>query len=159
MKRFLTILLLLLIITGCSNGNDNKLKWFTTQDKAINQGIKDGDLNTKENIVGEMKENGEIFVFYKLEEENKDIVIGIANIAKQNGKYAWYRESANIGIKSGNNPSTPVSWDTETQSGKKFTAYTGTAEDKNIPIETEGGEVTPKINEKFGVYYYIEPRK
>ena len=159
MKRVLTILLLLLIITGCSNGNDNKLKWFTTQDQAINQGIKDGDLNTKENIDGEMKENGETFVFYKLEEENKDIVIGIANIAKQNGKYAWYRESANIGIKSGNNPSTPVSWDTETQSGKKFTAYTGTAEDKNIPIETEGGEVTPKINEKFGVYYYIEPRK
>jgi len=159
LKGILAMSLLVLIITGCSNVNDNKLKWFKTQDEAINQGIREGDLNNKENIIGKIKENGETFVFYKLEEEKKDIVVGMANLAKQDGKYAWYRENANIGIKSGNNPSTPVSWDTETRSGKKFTAYTGTAEAENISIETETGEVTPQINKKFGIYYYIEPRK
>ncbi|MGM0885757.1 MAG: hypothetical protein ACQEW5_02160 [Bacillota bacterium] len=57
----------MIALTGCSAIADNgtsELKWYKTKEETINHGIKEEKMK-KEDIIGEVSENGETFVIYK----------------------------------------------------------------------------------------------
>ncbi|MGJ7912594.1 hypothetical protein [Neobacillus sp. LXY-1] len=150
MKKF-CILLIVLITTGCSvlvNENEN-VKWFKDVDKAINYGLKEENVHKKD-VIGKVKDNGELFIFYKKQLKN-GIGLGVSNISKRNGKYTWYRANPDVLVNV-----SKISWETKTLSNKKFVIFTGVTKDKNIAIETKKGMVNPKIDSNNGIYYYVE---
>nr|WP_263326957.1 hypothetical protein [Neobacillus sp. Marseille-Q6967] len=118
-------------------------------DKAIEYGLKEEDV-TKQELIGKVEENGEIFIFYK--KQLKDGVgLGVSTINEKNGKYAWFRTDQDILVNL-----SKISWETKTLSGKKFLIYTGITKNENITIETRKGNVEPKIDKDNGIYYYVE---
>lgn len=159
MKRFLSLTMILIIVTGCSALANDDLKWFKTLDEAIEYGIKEEELK-KQDVIGEVKENGETFIFYK-KKLDEGLGIGVASISEQNGQFAWYRSSQDVLVKNDNteNYSSEISWDTKTQSEKSFTVYTGIKKEQNFSINTPKGEVNPEIDKNTGIYFYIESRK
>lgn len=162
MKVVLTFAIAMLTLTGCSalaNDEDNELKWFITKEESIEHGIKEEEVSQKD-IIGEIKEDGETFIFYK-RKVSDGIVVGLSSISKNDGKYAWYRSDADVLVKNNSHPEkvSNISWETQTQSGKKFRAYTGLTKEQNPTIETEKGSTTPNIDHNSGIYFYIESIK
>lgn len=163
MKLILTLLMILYIVTGCSGSTNDRidsLKWFKTENIAIDYGMKEEKI-TKENVIGKIKKNGETFIFYKKNLPD-GLGLGIASISEKNGQYAWYKVDQDILVKKNDNEaySPEINWDTKTQSGKSFTVYTGITKDQNISIKTPKGIVKPDIIDKnSGIYFYIESTK
>ncbi|WP_027408481.1 hypothetical protein [Anoxybacteroides tepidamans] len=158
MKNILAALLVLFAVSGCSESNNDELryiKWFKTEQEAIDYGIKEEWIK-REDILGKIEQNHETFVFFK-EEEKEGTAISLANIIKQDKQYAWDRIKISWLIKPHNdNHSHEVSWEFETQSKKKFIVYTGTTEKQSISIKTKNGAtVKPKVDTDSGIYYYI----
>jgi hypothetical protein len=162
MKVVLTFVIAMLALTGCSalaNDEEDGLKWFKTKEESIEHGIKEEEISQKD-IIGEIKEDGETFIFYK--KKVKDgVVVELSNINENNGKYAWYRADAGVLVKNNSHSekASRISFETQTQSGKKFIAYTGYTKEQNPTIDTEKGSVTPNIDNNSGIYFYIEPIK
>src|SRR5688500_14008786 len=98
--------MILFTVTGCSESDNDELryiKWFKTEEEAINYGIKEEQIK-KEDILGKIKQNQETFVFFK-EEEKEGISVSLANIIKQDKQYAWDRIEVSSLTKQYNNPS------------------------------------------------------
>ncbi|MFC0190166.1 hypothetical protein ACFFJY_17855 [Fictibacillus aquaticus] len=147
---YLALLLLIMSAVGCSQKEDNELKWHSTKQAAINAGLKEDDLSS-ESILDEVTQDGETFILYSMKLEEHNIVF-IANVVEKDGKYAWYRSEAGTGV---NNVSQVVG-ETSTYSKKKYKVYLGIAEELKGPITLDGGgSVMPTV--KKGIYYYIEP--
>ncbi|MFY0760602.1 hypothetical protein AB1K32_17240 [Metabacillus dongyingensis] len=162
MKAVLTIMISLLALTGCSalaSDEGNQLKWFKTKEDSIEHGIKEEEIS-QEDIIGEIKEDGETFIFYK-KKVIDGIVVELSSVSENDGKYAWYRSDAGVLVKynSIEKNAIKVSWENKTQSGKKFIAYTGYTKEQNPTLETEKGSTTPNIDKNSGIYFYIEPIK
>lgn len=155
------IALLFVLVSGCSmfTNGDGKLKWFDTQEEAINNGLKEERI-LKSDILGQLKSNGEVFVFYTTDVPEGSAV-GVASISRNNGKFAWYRPNASVLVKydkTDKNKAPNLSFDIKTRSEKKFKGYLGMTKLKSFTLETDNGEViTPKINKKSQIYFYIEP--
>ncbi|UAL52856.1 hypothetical protein [Metabacillus dongyingensis] len=162
MKAVLTFVIAMLALTGCSalaSDEGNQLKRFKTKEDSIEHGIKEEEIS-QEDIIGEIEENGETIIFYK-RKAKEGIVIEVSSISKNEGKYAWYRADAGVLVKYNSHPekATKISLETQTQSGKKFIAYTGYTKEQNPTIDTENGSTTPHIDKNSGIYFYIESIK
>ncbi|MCK1999870.1 hypothetical protein MZM54_00550 [[Brevibacterium] frigoritolerans] len=162
MKIVLPFAIAALALTGCSAIADDgasELKWFKTKEETINYGIKEEKIK-KEDIIGEVSENGETFVIYKKQLE-EGLGVGVSSISQQEGKYAWYDPDQDVLVKNEkvNKYSSQISWGTSTQSGKDFTIYTGLSEDQSPIVDTQTSEVSPTIDKETGIYFYIEPIK
>lgn len=160
MKIILALLMAVFVIAGCSalaNDEVKDLKWFKSDQEAISYGIKEEEIK-KEDVIGEIKEGGETFIFYKKKLED-GLGIGLSSISKKDSQYAWYSPDQDVLIKNNSieNYTSEISWVTKTQSGKKYIAYTGLSKDQNLSIETHKGKVTPKTDKNSGIYFYIEP--
>lgn len=162
MKVVLPFAIAMLTLIGCSslaNNGANELKWFKTKEETIDHGIKEEKMK-KEDIIGEVSENGETFVIYRKQLE-EGLGVGVSSISEQEGKYAWYDPDQDVLVKNDKvkKYSSQISWGTTTQSGKTFTIYTGVSGDEGPIIKTETSEVSPTIDKKTGIYFYIEPTK
>ncbi|MBO1513642.1 hypothetical protein [Metabacillus bambusae] len=162
MKVVLTFAIAMLALTGCSalaNDGASELKWFKTKEETIDHGIKEEKMK-KEDIIGEVSENGETFVIYKKQLE-EGLGVGVSSISEQDGKYAWYDPDQDVLVKNDKvkKYSSQINWRTTTQSGKTFTIYTGVSEDQSPIVKTPTSEVSPTIDKKNGIYFYIEPTK
>lgn len=158
MKKFFSLLLIIFLVQGCSALAKDDLTWFQTLNEAVDHGIKEEGLKEKD-ILGEVKEDGETFIFYKKYVED-GLGIGIASISEKNGQFAWYKSNPDTLVKNDakEDYSSEINWDTKTQSEKSFTVYAGTINEQDITIETAKGEVTPEIDKDTGIYYYIESK-
>jgi hypothetical protein len=73
MKVALPFVIAMIALTGCSaiaNDGSRELKWFKTKEETIDHGIKEEKMK-KEDIIGEVSENGETFVIYKKQLESR----------------------------------------------------------------------------------------
>ena len=64
MKVILPFAIALLALTGCSvlaSDESTETKWFETKEETIDYGIKEEKIK-KEDIIGEVSENGETFI-------------------------------------------------------------------------------------------------
>lgn len=163
MKKILSFFMLALILVGCSahaKNDDPKLKWYKSKEEAIAHGIKEEQIN-KEDIIGEARENGETFIIYKIESD-KGLAVGVSYISKKDGQFTWYRPDQNIRIKTDSvenreKYSSQVSWESTSQSGKKFTIHIGINIDERPMIIKGNSQVSPVTDKKTGIFYYIEP--
>ncbi|MEY9868933.1 hypothetical protein ABIE66_004312 [Peribacillus sp. B2I2] len=161
-KVVLPFAIAMIALTGCSAIADNgtsELKWYKTKEETINHGIKEEKMK-KEDIIGEVSENGETFVIYKKQFE-EGLGVGVSSISEQEGKFAWYDPDQDVLVKNDKvkKYSSQISWGTTTQSGKDFTIYTGLSEDQSPIVKTQTSEVSPAIDKESGIYFYIEPAK
>ncbi|MFN2746496.1 MULTISPECIES: hypothetical protein [Bacillus] len=158
MKQYKIILLLVLILAGCSSAKDNQeeQQWFNSEEKAIEHGIQSENIN-KSDILEKVDLNGEkVIVFRFTESDGKGICI--AHIIHKNNKYQWNRNFQHIILKSDkpNIGNLDVSADFKTSQGKKYRLYLGVADKQNFTFETDDGlETTPTIDKKTNMYYYI----
>ncbi|MGG4267792.1 hypothetical protein [Peribacillus simplex] len=162
MKVMLPFALAMFALTGCSAIADDgasELKWFKTKEETIDHGIKEEKIK-KEDIIGEVSENGETFVIYEKQLEDS-LGVGISSISEQGEKFAWYDPDQDVLVKNDKvkKYSSQISWGTTTQSGKTFTIYTGISKEHDPIVTTSTGEVSPEIDTKTGIYFYIEPIK
>lgn len=162
MKVVLPFVIAMIALTGCSaiaNDGFRELKWFKTKEETIDHGIKEEKMK-KEDIIGEVSENGETFVIYKKQVE-EGLGVGVSSISEKEGKFAWYDPDQDVLVKNDKvkKYSSQISWGTTTQSGKEFTIYTGLSEDQSPIVKTTNSEVSPAIYKKTGIYFYIEPNK
>jgi hypothetical protein len=162
MKAVFPLGIAMLMITGCSasaNEETKELKWYKTKEETIEHGIKEEKIKN-EDIIGEVTENGETFVIYKKDLEN-GLGVGVSSISEKDGKYAWYDADQDVVVKDENKDDyfSQISWGTKTESGKSFTVYTGVSEEESPIIETKTTEVSPTIDKKTGIYFYIESTK
>jgi hypothetical protein len=81
------------------------------------------------------------------------LLVGLSNIAKKDRKYQWYRSDAYTEVKD----DVKISFKTKTLSKKEYNFYTGIVKGKEITIETNLGNVSPLVDEKTKIYYYISP--
>lgn len=160
MKRLNLLIFLVLLLTGCANAkeNDEKDEWFNSEKKAIDYGIQDENIS-KNDILEKVDLDGEkVIVFRFTTLDGKGICI--ARIIHKNNKYQWYRDLNQVVLKSSkpNIGNLDVSTDFKTHKGKKYKLYLGVADKPNFTFETaENIEITPKIDEKTNMYYYIMP--
>lgn len=145
MKRLLALSLFILLLSGCNTSENDKLKWFESEEEAINYGIIEESLNETD-ILGKIIRDGEVFVFFK-----QGSAINLANIAKKDTRYAWYRANAYTEI----NKSHRVEWDTITYSGKKFWVVAGSKKDDEGLNNAIEGSVLPETNNELGIYYTV----
>lgn len=162
MKVILPFAIALLALTGCSalaSDESTETKWFETKEETIDYGIKEEKIK-KEDIIGEVSENGETFIIYKKQLE-EGLGVGVSSISENEGQYAWYDPDQDVLVKNDEvkQYSSQISWGTETQSGKTFTIYTGVSEAEAPVVKTKTGEVSPTIDNKTGIYFYIQPTK
>ncbi|MGE7183975.1 hypothetical protein ACQKKK_08180 [Peribacillus sp. NPDC006672] len=162
MKVVLPFALAMIALTGCSaiaNDEASELKWFKTIEETIDHGIKEEKIK-KEDIIGEVSENGETFVIYKKQLE-EGLGVGVSSISEQGGKFTWYDPDQDVLVKNDKvkKYSSQISWGTKTQSGKNFTIYTGLSKEQNPIVKTQTSEVSPTIDTETGIYFYIEPAK
>ncbi|MBT2755855.1 hypothetical protein J7E71_07830 [Mesobacillus foraminis] len=153
------ILLLTIALAGCASKDSEELKWFDTDNEAIEYGLKLEDAKQSD-VLGEMESDGEHFVVYKDPVPDEDgIAISTVNIAEENGKYAWYRANSYVKI-TDKNPQhniKQVSYDTKTRSGKDFLVYAGYTKNEKITLETPEGSIQPKIDPSTGIYFSVVP--
>ncbi|MDF2036464.1 hypothetical protein P2R12_05580 [Cytobacillus oceanisediminis] len=162
MKVVLPFAIAMLALTGCSalaSDGASEMKWFETKEESIEYGLKEEKIK-KEDIIGEVSENGETFIIYKKQLE-EGLGVGVSSISEKDGQYAWYDPDQDVLVKNDEvkKYSSQISWGTETQSGKTFTIYTGVSDEGTPVVKTETGEVSPTIENKTGIYFYIEPTK
>jgi hypothetical protein len=162
MKVFLPFTIAMLALTGCSalaNDEVNELKWFKTKEETIDYGIKEEKMK-REDILGEVTEDGETFVIYKKHLE-EGLGVGVSNISEQKGQFAWYDPDQDVLVKKNkvDKYSSQISWETTTKTGKVFTIYTGITEDHSPIVQTKNSEASPPFDSKTGIYFYIEPSK
>lgn len=146
--RIISLFLLILLLTSCNQEKD-KMKWFTTKEAAINYGLHEENLN-KENIIGELKCNNEIFVVFNSGGKDNNL-IGLSNLAKKDNEFLWYRSNPYTKV----DRDIKISFIAKTFSNKEFYFYTGKANGKTITIETNEGTVKPFVDENTQIYYYI----
>ncbi len=120
-KLLIYIAFLCLILSGCENIN-KEIKWFNSQNEAIQYGMKEEGIS-KENIISNFDLDGELFIIYKKEEGNQ-LLVSLSNIAIKDNKYAWYRNSPYVNVQKDIN----IEQKTENFSGKELVFYTGIAE-------------------------------
>lgn len=154
MVLFLILLFLTLILHGCNTTtatglDEKKLKWFKTQSEAIKYGVKEEQIEEND-IIDELNSNGEIFLVYKTGNN-----VGLSNIAKNKGKYTWYRSDAYTAV---TDTDTKISFLTETLSKKKFYFYVGKLKGTEITIKTNIGDVSPSVDKNTKLYYFISPK-
>ena len=128
MKAVLPFAIAMNALTGCSAIVDNgasELKWYKTKEETIDHVIKEEKMK-KEDIIGEVSENGETFVIYK-KQVDEGLGVGVSSISEKEGKFAWYDPDQDVHVKNDKvkKYSSQISWGTTTQSGKEFTIYTG----------------------------------
>ncbi|HZH62866.1 MAG TPA: hypothetical protein VEY70_25575 [Metabacillus sp.] len=162
MKVVLSFAIAMIALTGCSalaNDGASELKWFETKEEAIDYGIKEEEMK-KEDIIGEVNENDETFVIYK-KQLDEGLGVGVSSISVKNGQYAWYHSDQDVLVRNdkAKKYASQINWETTTQSGKDFTIYTGISEDESPIVKTPNSEVSPTIDKKTGIYFYIEPTK
>lgn len=155
MKNFTLLFITIFLLGGCSSKDENE-NWFDSKEEAIKHGLKmEGVQDT--NVLEEINIDGEAFlVFFNAASEDY-VNLGIANIAYENKKYSWFRSKAFTKVNTSKNENAiEISWKVESKSGKKYTAYAGTLiTDDAMKIQTEEGFITPIINKKLGIYYYL----
>lgn len=149
MKNLYILLIVLITVTGCSVAAKDNLQWFKTVDEAIEYGLKEEEI-TLQDLIGEINENGERFIFYK-KDMRDGLGLGVANVIEKNGQFAWFKSDPNVLVNV-----SQISWETETPSKKKFIIHTGILEYEDMSIETEKGMVKPYVDTNNKIYYYVE---
>lgn len=154
--KCLVLFIFLSLLIGCS-ANEDHLKWFAAKEEAIKNGLKEEDLSAG-NLLGEIQSNGELFVFFK-REMNDGEAAGVVQLRESNGKYAWYKTSAEVQVKYKDRKKAPhVSFELRTHSDKAYKAYFGSADSADMAISTYyGPEVTPEIDKESQIYFCIVP--
>ncbi|MED4569825.1 hypothetical protein [Brevibacillus agri] len=154
-KWLLSLLLFILALTACSSKDDVELRWLTTPEAAIQDGLELEGL-TKSDVLDEIAKDGETLIIYKMTLPD-GTGLGVASLAKTEGKFAWYRTNNPVHVQNNNQEPAPVAKTTvTTRSNKTFTIYLGATRNPNQTIETENGVVTPIIDQKSGLFYCLE---
>ncbi|MFF0828740.1 hypothetical protein ACFYU8_17950 [Brevibacillus sp. NPDC003359] len=154
LKWLFPLLLSLMVITSCST-NDAELRWFATADEAIQDGIQIEGL-TKGDVLDKIEKDGETLVVYKISLPD-GIGLGIASLAKAEGKFAWYRANNPVIVQDANQkPVSVVKTTITTESKKSFMVHLGATKVPNQTIVTDKGVVSPTIDNSSGLFYYFE---
>ncbi|WP_143863951.1 hypothetical protein [Brevibacillus sp. LEMMJ03] len=149
------MLIFLLLVVGCSDKNDQELIWFDTPDDAIQYGVQQEGI-TVSDILAREERDGESLIIYKIK-LSEGTGLGVASLARENGKYAWYRADQPVLVQYSSTENTPViKIVISTFTKKSFTIYLGSTKDPNKTINTDKGTVSPTINKNEGLLYYIE---
>lgn len=130
MRRCLYVLAVLIFISGCSSN----LQWFNTEKEAINYGMEEEGIKQDE-VLGQLKEDGALFVFYK-KEFSDGTGVGVANIAHKDGKYAWFRSSSYTVI-----THSKASWEINDYSGNVYTVHAFKDEKGKINFGIKAGGI------------------
>lgn len=150
---------MLFLLIGCSTKAKEKddLKWFNSEEKAIEYGLQNEKI--KESDVLEILDlNGERFVVFKFKVSEGE-GINVAQIAKKKKKYSWYTITNRIVVKS-KQGSLDAKIEVESKKGQQFKLYTGVEKNPEKPdviIEDEG--ITPIVDQETGLYYAIKSLK
>lgn len=82
----ITIIMLLIIVAGCTN--DSNEKWFDTKEQAIQYGFEQHFDGGNVDIFGEYSIEGQDFIVFYIKGRQ---AIGAANIAIKNEQYLYYQ--------------------------------------------------------------------
>ncbi|MGN7469516.1 hypothetical protein [Brevibacillus sp. SAFN-007a] len=83
--------------------------------------------------------------------------LGVASLAKADGKFAWYRTNHPVLVQNNKQEPTPVAKTTvTTRSNKTFTIYLGATRNPTQTMEAENEVVTPIIDQESGLFYHLE---
>ncbi len=100
MRIFISIIFILSVILGCSANNGAALIWFDTLDAAIQNGIQREEI-TESDILGKLEKDNEFLIIFKTK-LSEGTGLGVASIAKESGKFAWYRADQPVLVKYSN---------------------------------------------------------
>lgn len=147
MKKLILLLILNSIILSACNSHDS-VKWYNTKNEAIEAGIKEEEI-IEGDIIDELVVDDETFFVFL----SGSKTIAVANLAKKNHMYTWYRSSAFTYL----NKVSLVSWEFESEAKDTYIIYAGAGipHDQSISINTVEGVNTPIMNEEAGIFYYI----
>ncbi len=161
MKKLMIFLFLLFLLAGCTSKTNEEIKWFKSQDEAIDYGLKYEEIQKNDilEIIDLKDENVVVFKF----DDSDGKGICIAHLIRKDNQYQWYRDLQKVILKS-NNPNVGnlnVTADFKTIKGqKKYKLYMGVVEGSNFTINTDTElNVKPKIDQDTGMYYYIIQNK
>ncbi|KAA0966345.1 hypothetical protein FQ087_08950 [Sporosarcina sp. ANT_H38] len=149
MKNCFILIIFCLIINGCTNSKKEEVKWFETENEAIQYGLNEEGLNS-DDVISELEMNGELFIVFK-KQEDSHLLVGLSNIAQKKNKFRWYRSNSFVAVEENIN----IGLITKTLSGKQFNFYTGISEGEETVIDTSAGNINPNIDVESGIYYFI----
>lgn len=148
MKKYLILFSIFFILGGCNEQENDGLSWFKTENEAIQYGLNEENI-VKDDMIAKLKTNGELYIIFK----KKGNTVGLSNIARRNNEYTWYRKDAFVELKG----DIKIVLTTKALSEKKFNLYIGNAKKKDITIATNLGIISPNIDQKTKLYYYMTP--
>ncbi|MGD6943945.1 hypothetical protein ACQCT6_18170 [Cytobacillus gottheilii] len=149
------ILLIIVILSGCSASAQQNIKWFDSETDAIEYGIKQEGIE-KEDIVEKITIKEDKFVVYKFNSPDGEGV-AIANINNKDNQFAWDRTTPNLIVKS-EGGTLKSHTDVKGASGEKYIFYTGAfdnEEEKTIDTDKEKN-ISPKVINDSNLYYFLE---
>ncbi|TYR80262.1 hypothetical protein FZC66_14135 [Priestia megaterium] len=150
-------LLIFILLVGCSTNGKEEIKWFNNEKEAINFGIENEQIKESD-IIDQFTFQEDKFLIFRFNDSNGQGV-GIVNIIKKDGKYAWNRELQKVILKS-EKLNLSANATLKTESGNKYKLYLGVMENGKTTIETDNNSgITPGIDEKTNIFYYLEHLK
>ncbi|MBB4826358.1 hypothetical protein HNO89_003617 [Sporosarcina luteola] len=153
MKRLLVFILFLgAILSGCNKAEHNERKWFDSQDEAIQNGLKVEGIS-QDDIISSYDLNGELFIVFKKEIDGK-LVVGVSNIANKDDQYIWYRNGAYLHAQK----DITAYLSTKSFFGNEFVFYSGMTDQDSIRIG-KFDSITPFIDKKTGIYYFLSSKE
>ncbi|MCC0563624.1 hypothetical protein EDM54_18820 [Brevibacillus borstelensis] len=156
MRYLMLVLMIFVILSGCSLGSKDSLMWFSSPDAAIQNGIKLESINESD-LLSTVETDGETLLIFK-QNVPEGTIVGVASLSKKDGQFAWYRENDPVLVKRLNETASPaITCEINTQSKKTFYVYLGvTSTIENRISLKNGSKVQPSIDKNSGIYYYVE---
>ncbi len=127
MKRLYLFFVLLLLVTACDSKSAERPVYYSSIDKAIEQGLLEEGI-TKEYILYKQEiEHGMIAFFV----EPSNYAVSAATLTEQPEGWRWYRSMAFVGF-DGESPLLYASARTVTEAGDEILLFLGRANDPEI---------------------------
>lgn len=148
------ILLVIVILSGCSANAQENIKWFDNEADAVEYGINQEGIE-KEDIVEIINTEKDEFVVYKFNSPDGEGV-AIASINNKDNQFAWDRTIPNLVVKS-EDGSLNAHTDVKGASGENYIFYSGAFENGEKTIDTnKENNIIPNEIKDSNMYYFLE---
>ncbi|USG64520.1 hypothetical protein NDK47_20570 [Brevibacillus ruminantium] len=156
MRHLMFVFMTIVILSGCSIGNEDSFVWFPSPEAAIQNGLKQEEINESD-LLSTVETDGETLLIFKQNVPDGTIV-GIASLRKKDGQFAWYRENDPVLVKHLDGTASPsIIIEIHTHSKKAFYVYLGVTNSAENKITLRNGnKVQPAVDQNSGIYYYVE---
>jgi hypothetical protein len=114
-------------LTACKSNETEKTVYYSTIDKAIEQGMLEEGISEEQILSRQVINNGKIVFFIY----QSYPAVGVATLTEQSEGWRWYRSSAFLGFDA-DSPIMYESFNTKTENGDELVLLLGRVKDSGI---------------------------